>query len=133
MKIDLQAMKADVPELPSDRKFGWTFAAIFLVIGLLAHPWMVALAALVAAVTLARAELLAPFNRAWMKLAEVLHKVVSPVIMAIMFFGLFTPMGFVMRRFGWDAMKRAWDPAAKSYWSRRDPPGPAEDSFRDLF
>jgi hypothetical protein len=42
-------------------------------------------------------------------------------------------MGVVMRAFGWDAMDRAWDPAAKSYWKRRDPPGPAEDSFKDLF
>ena len=68
-----------------------------------------------------------------MKLAEVLHRVVSPVIMGIMFFGLFTPMGYVMRRFGWDAMKRAWDPQAKTYWTRRDPPGPADDSFKNLF
>jgi hypothetical protein len=30
-------------------------------------------------------------------------------------------------------MKRAYDPAARSYWLRRDPPGPAEDSFKDLF
>ena len=126
-------MKTDIQELPSDRKFGWTFAVLFLLVGVFAHHWMIAVAAAFAAVTLTRAHWLAPLNRAWMKLAELLHKVVSPVVMGIMFFGVFTPMGFVMRRFGWDAMRRAWDPAAKSYWIRREPPGPAEDSFRDLF
>jgi cytolysin (calcineurin-like family phosphatase) len=54
-------------------------------------------------------------------------------MMAIMFFGVFTPMGWVMRRFGWDAMRRAWDPAAKTYWIKRDPAGPADDSFGNLF
>ena len=126
-------MKTEIQELPSDRKFGWTFAGLFLVVGVLAHPWMVALAAATALVTLTRAQWLAPLNRAWMKLAEVLHKVVSPVIMGIMFFGVFTPMGWAMRRFGWDAMKRTWDPAADTYWTRRTPPGPADDSFKDLF
>ena len=126
-------MKTDIQELPSDRKFGWTFAGLFLLVGVLAHPWMLVPGALFAGVTLTRAHWLAPLNRAWMKLAELLHQVVSPVVMGIMFFGVFTPMGFVMRRFGWDAMKRAWQPQANTYWIRRDPPGPAEDSFRDLF
>jgi hypothetical protein len=126
---------------PSDRSFGWTFTGIFLFLGVLGvwrggthyHPWVFAAAALTAAVTLTRAHWLSPFNRAWMKLGELLHHVVSPAVMAIMFFGVFTPMGFVMRRFGWDAMRRAFDPAAKSYWIERQPPGPAEDSFKDLF
>jgi hypothetical protein len=124
-------MKTDI-HLPSDRSFGWTFTGLFLVIGFF-HPWLMALAAVTAAVTLTRAHWLAPLNRAWMKLAEVLHRVVSPLIMGIMFFGLFTPMGYAMRRFGWDAMKRTRDPQAKSYWIRRDPAGPADDSFKNLF
>ncbi len=126
-------MKTEVQALPSDRKFGWTFTGLFLLIGLLAHPWMMALAALTAAVTLARAHWLAPLNRAWMRFGELLHAVVSPVVMAIMFYGVFTPMGFVMRRFGWDAMRRTWDPQAETYWQKREPPGPADDSFNNLF
>ena len=119
--------------LPSDRTFGWTFTVVFLLIGVTSHPWAVALAALTAGVTLTRSHWLAPLNRAWMALAELMHRVVSPVMLGIMFFGVFTPMGAVMRRFGWDAMKRAWQPQAKTYWHRRDPPGPADDSFKDLF
>ncbi|MBV8033374.1 MAG: hypothetical protein JO035_17820 [Betaproteobacteria bacterium] len=125
-------MKTELQALPSDRKFGWTFAAAFAFLSIF-KPWWLVAAAAMAAVTLARAELLAPLKRAWMALAELLHRIMSPVAMAIMFFGVFAPMGFVMRLCGWDAMKRAWDPQAKTYWVRRDPPGPADDSFRNLF
>ena len=123
-------MKTD--PLPSNRSFGWLFAGVFTLMAL-AHPWTIALAAAFAAITLTKDEWLTPLNRAWMKLAALLHPVVSPVMMGIMFFGVFTPMGWVMRRVGWDAMRRAWDPAAKSYWVRRDPAGPADDSFGNLF
>ena len=121
------------PQMPSDRSFGWTFTGVFLIVGLFLQPWLFLAAALMAAVTLTRAQWLAPANRAWMRFGALLHQVVSPVVMGLMFFGVFTPMGWAMRRFGWDAMQRAWDPAAKSYWIAREPPGPAEDSFRDPF
>ena len=118
--------------LPSNRSFGWLFAGVFTLIAL-AHPWALLVAALFVLVTVTRDEWLTPLNRAWMKLGALMHMVISPVIMGIMFFGVFTPMGWVMRRFGWDAMRRTWDPAAKSYWVRRDPAGPADDSFKNLF
>ena len=120
-------------QLPSNRKFGWTFAALFALVGVLGHPLLLAVAAGFALVTATRAQWLAPLNRAWMKLGALMHAVVSPLIMGIMFFAVFTPMGWVMRRFGWDAMRRTWDPQAKSYWIRREPPGPADDSFGNLF
>ncbi|HWA38993.1 MAG TPA: SxtJ family membrane protein [Burkholderiales bacterium] len=126
-------MKPALPAMPSDRSFGWLFTGVFVIAGLLLNPWVLALGAVMAAVTLANPGLLSPLNRGWMRFGAALHRVVSPVVMGILYFGLFTPMGFAMRLFGWDAMKRTWDPAAKSYWARRDPPGPAEDSFRNLF
>ena len=121
------------PEQPSDRKFGWTFSAVFLLIGAFFHPWLLALAALTGAVTLTRAHWLAPLNRAWMKLGELLGRVVSPIVLGVIFFAVFTPVGIVMRLAGRDAMKRRWEPAAKSYWVKRDPPGPPEDSFENMF
>ena len=83
--------------------------------------------------TLVRSHWLAPLKRAWMKFGELMHHVVSPVVMGVIFFGVFTPVGVVMRAFGRDAMKRRFEPKAPSYWERRDPPGPADDSFRDMF
>jgi len=126
---------ATLPEsaLPSDRNFGWTFAALFVLIGVLSHPWLIALGALFAVVTVTRAELLAPLKRAWMRLGELLNRVVSPLVMAVIFFAVFTPVGLVMRAFGRDALCLRYEPKADSYWKRREPPGPSEDSFRNLF
>jgi len=51
----------------------------------------------------------------------------------VIFFAVFTPVGLVMRAFGRDALSLRYEPKADSYWKRREPPGPAEDSFRNLF
>ena len=118
--------------LPSNRSFGWTFTGVFVILAIF-QPWLAALAGLTAVVTLTREQWLTPLNRAWMKLAEVLHHIVSPLTMGLIFFVVFTPVGIVMRAFGRDAMCRRFDPAARSYWVHRDPPGPADDSFRDMF
>jgi hypothetical protein len=118
--------------LPSNRSFGWTFTGVFVILAIF-QPWLAALAGLTAMVTLTREQWLTPLNRAWMKLAEVLHHIVSPLTMGLIFFVVFTPVGIVMRAFGRDAMCRRFDPAARSYWVHRDPPGPADDSFRDMF
>ena len=123
------------PVMPSDRKFGWTFAVVFLLIGAFYHPWMIALAGVLAIITLTRAEWLAPAKHAWMKLGEVLNKVVSPVVMGVIFFGIFTPVGIVMRLAGRDALSMRLDKTKTlpSYWVRRDPPGPADDSFKEPY
>jgi len=119
--------------MPSDRKFGWTFAALFFLVGALSHPWMMAVGAVLAIVTLTRAHWLAPIKHRWMKFGELLNKIVSPVVMAVIFFVVFTPVAFVMRLAGRDSLARRYEPASPSYWKRRDPPGPAEDSFKNLF
>jgi len=121
------------PALPSDRSFGWTFTGFFTLVALFFQPWMLALAAATALVTVIRSHWLAPFNRAWMKFGMLLHHVVSPVVLGLIYFGVFTPVALVMRAFGRDAMCRRFEPAQPSYWVRRDPPGPADNSFRDMF
>ena len=119
--------------MPSDRKFGWTFTVIFLLIGALSHPWALAAAAVLALVTLTRAHWLAPLKHAWMKFGELLNMIVSPIVMGVIFFAVFTPVALLMRALGRDAMARAYEPAAPTYWKRREPPGPADDSFKNLF
>jgi hypothetical protein len=128
------------PQLPSNRSFGWTFTGFFLLVGIFgiwrsnpAMSWLFALAGLFAVITLTRAQWLAPLNRAWMKFGALMNAVVSPVVLGAIFFGVFTPAGIVMRLVGRDAMARRFDPAAKSYWVKRDPAGPADDSFGNMY
>jgi len=119
--------------MPSDRKFGWTFAVLFLLFGAFYHPWMIAVGAVLALVTMTRAHWLAPLKHAWMKFGELLNHVVSPIVMGVIFFAVFTPVAIVMRLAKRDVLDRSYDCAAPSYWKRRDPPGPADDSFTNLF
>ena len=116
---------------PSNRSFGTLFVVLFALLG--GHwwwrnntlfPWAFGLAALILLVTVAKPDWLTSANRAWMKLADLLHRVVTPVALGIMFFCVLTPMALVMRMTGRDAMKRRFDPAARTYWIERDPPGP---------
>jgi len=120
------------PQLPSNRSFGWTFTGVFA-LGALFYPWVLALAAISAVVTLAREQWLTPLNRGWMRLGELLGRVVNPVVLGVIFYGVFTPVGVAMRLAGRDAMTRAFEPRHRTYWVRRDPPGPPEDSFRNMF
>jgi hypothetical protein len=55
-------------------------------------------------------------NRAWMGLAAVLSSIATRIILAIIFFGLVTPIGIVKRLFGWDPLCRRSN-SAGSYWS----------------
>jgi len=127
-------------QLPSNRSFGWTFAGFFVLAGGYGlwhagpgRAWLFVLAVLTAIVTLKREAWLTPLNRAWMKLGELMGRFVSPLVLGVIFFGVFTPVGLVMRLCGRDALARRFEPARKSYWLPRDPPGPADDSFRNLF
>jgi hypothetical protein len=122
-------MKA-VP-LPSNRSFGTLFVVVFGLLGAVSwwrggaiYPWVFGLSALTLAVTLVKPDWLAPANRAWMKLAELLNRVVSPIVLGVIFYGVFTPIAWAMRWAGRDAMKRRFEPAAHTYWVERDPPGP---------
>ena len=128
----------------SDRSFGLWVGGILAAIGLirlLLHlpavgilaPLMIVVGLVLVALGLTAAHLLAPLNRAWTKLGLVMFKVVSPVVLGVIFFGIFTPVGWTLRLLGRDAMARRFDLGARTYWIRRDPPGPPDDSFTDPF
>jgi len=54
-------------------------------------------------------------NRAWMALAKLLSLITTPIILGIVFFGIFMPIGAIKRLFGWDPLRRRSSPGA-SYW-----------------
>src|SRR3989442_4007607 len=126
------------PTLPSNRSFGWTFTGIFVIAGVYGlwkgagQSWLLAAAAVTAVVTLTRAAWLTPLNHAWMKLGDLLGRVVSPIVLGVIFFAIFTPVGMLMRLFGRDAMCRRFDAAAPRHSVKREPPGPADYSYTNM-
>src|SRR5260221_14161713 len=108
--------------MPSDRKFGWTFAALFFVVGALSHPWMMAVGAAFAVVTLTRAHWLAPPKHAWVKVGAPPHRVGSPLVMGGIFLGGFPPGARVLRPGKAAAPGRPPHPAAASPWKSRGAP-----------
>jgi hypothetical protein len=124
----------------SNRAFGWTFVAVFLVVGLWPlgfngglRWWAVIVAALVMIVTLAMPALLTIPNRLWLRFGLLLHRLVSPVALGLMFYIVVTPMGLLMRALGKDLLcLRRGDPSA-TYWIKRDPPGPKPSSMSKQF
>jgi len=94
----------------------WTLAAIVFL--LLAYFWNAPLK---------------PLNRFWMKLGQILFLITNPLIMGIIFFGVVTPTGLIMRALGKDLLKMKLDRNAKSYWIERNPPGPAGPEMTNQF
>lgn len=128
------------PPLPSDRSFGLTFAVVFALLGGWAlwksSPYALgilgaATAFLVVALLLPR--VLHPLNVAWMRLGALLNRVVSPIVMGVIFFGLLTPVALFLRLRGRDVLQRRFDRDGASYWLARDPPGPDGSSFPRQF
>lgn len=125
---------------PSDRSFGLTFAVVFALIG--GASWLLdgahALAWLGGAavfliLALAAPGILAPLNRAWMKLGLLLHKIIQPVILALLYFVAITPVALLARLTGHDPLRLRFERQATSYWIERRPPGPDPQSLRNQF
>jgi len=126
--------------IPSNRSFGLVFVGFCAVVACWrfihgqSHVWVfVAIAALLLAISLFRPALLAPFNRLWFRFGLLLNRIVSPVLMAVIFFCVVLPTGLVIRATQKDPLKLKWDQAAPSYWISRIPPGPTPVSIRNQF
>ena len=127
-------------EHSSDRAFGVVFAVVFALVGLYpllgADPvrwWAMAVAAGFAALAVAAPRALAPLNRAWMRVGAVLHAIVSPLVLAVMFYLLVAPIGLLWRVLGKDPLRLRFEPQAASYWIERRPPGPEPETFTNQF
>jgi hypothetical protein len=127
--------------MPSERKFGFLFAAIFCGLSIYAYykNWHALVVAAYFAtgcilwlIALVMPGILAPLNKAWFWLGQTMGKIVSPVVLGIIFFLLITPIAALGRLFGRDELKLKRSPQ-ESYWVERSPPGPDPDSFKNQF
>ena len=100
-------------ELPSNRRFGLFFACVF---GLLAVYFYfnhaiflfstnVILSISFAVATVFKPIILLPFNKLWMRLGLLLGMIINPIVLGLIFFGLFMPLGLILRIFGRDELR----------------------------
>ena len=94
-------------ETSSDRSFGLVFAVVFT---LLAWP-----------------------NWLWTRFGLLLGAIVAPIVMGIIYFAVFTPMGLIARLVGKDFLRLRRDPSAPTYWLPRQDPQPTPERLRDQF
>jgi hypothetical protein len=128
-------------EIGSDRSFGFVFAAVFSVVALSpllrgrdgVRWWAVAVSLGFLVLALAMPELLHRPKLLWFRVGLALHRIVSPVVMALIFVGAIVPVGLLARLCGKDFLRLRRKPEAESYWLERQPPGPEGTSLRDQF
>src|SRR5271165_4849979 len=124
----------------SNRVFGFVFGGFWILTGiaplLRGHSvrlWQIMLGSAVVAIAILVPSILEPANRAWTFLGRTLHRVTNPIIMGLMFFVLFAPIGFFRRLLGQDPLRLRFDRDSPSYWISRNPPGPPPESMLDQF
>lgn len=114
-------------KLPSNRKFGYFFSIIFLIasayfyikeINIAFYAFLI-LSTVFFIITFFNADILRPLNNLWMKFGLILGMIVSPIVMGIIFFFIFTPIGILMRLFGRDELSIRLKNNS-SYWNKRD-------------
>lgn len=132
-------MKFSEVQLPSNKKFGFFFTFLFLVLALyfytrsyIAVSYIFTGTALIfSLVTIFKANFLLPLNKLWMQFGLLLGMIVSPIVLGLIFFGLFTPIALLMRLIGRDELCLNFV-ERNSYWIKRNTPIQTE-SFKDQF
>ena len=117
---------ADI-QLPSNRKFGLFFTAVFLIASFYFHysnsPVLDylfgTLAIIFLAISIINADVLLPLNRLWMGFGLLLGKIVNPLILGVIFFGIFSPIAIFMRIFGRDELRLRFKKQNKHWVKRR--------------
>ncbi len=125
----------------TERSFGYVMAAFFALVALAPvvqtygapRWWAVGVAAAFAILARFWPAPLAPLNRLWMRLGLLLHRVVSPIALALVFYATILPVGLLMRIVGRDRLGLAADRSAQSYWIKREPIDASPDSMKNQF
>ena len=115
-------------KISSNRSFGIVFFVVFFLIAL--YPlinnediriWSLIISLIFLILGLINSRILNPLNKLWFKFGIFLGKIVSPIIMGIIFFLVVTPIGFIMRILGKDVLNLKFN-ANKSYWIEKTGP-----------
>ena len=115
-------------KISSNRSFGIVFFIVFLFIAL--YPlsysgeirvWSTIISLIFLDLGLLNSKILTPLNKLWFKFGIILSKIISPLIMGIIFFLVVTPIGLIMRIFGKDVLNLKYN-KNQSYWIEKKGP-----------
>lgn len=124
----------------SNRTLGLVFAAFFLLVAVApavrghgVRLWALALSGGFLGFALLFPIVLTPLNRFWTALGLLLHRITSPIVLAAVFYLVFTPFGWLLRLLGKDYLRLKRAPGTGTYWIPRVPPGPPPESISNQF
>ena len=132
MKINNLKKKS---KISSNKSFGIVFCIFFLIIAF--YPllnngeyrlWAIIISLLFLILGLVNSSILTPLNLLWFKFGILLGRIVSPVIMALVFFGVVTPTGLIMKLFKKDLLKLKRK-NKRSYWIERKDKSEMKNQF----
>ena len=115
-------------KISSNRSFGIVFFVVFLLIAL--YPvinneeirvWSLIVSLIFLVLGLLNSKILNPLNQIWFKFGVLLGRIISPFIMAIIFFFVVTPIGLIMRTLGKDILNLRYN-TKKTYWIEKTGP-----------
>ena len=121
----------------NNRSFGILFFIVFLLIGL--YPilnegkpniYFLLLSLPFIILGLLNSKFLTPLNKAWLKLGEILGMIIAPIIMAIVYFFILTPISLLVRILGKDLLSIKFNKKLETYWiNRKKNLGPMKKQF----
>ena len=110
----------------SNKSFGILFFVVFLGVGLWPltndnspNIYLIIISIIFLILGLLNSKLLSPLNSFWIKFGELLGKIIAPVVMAIIYFLILTPISLMVRLFGKDLLGLKLSKQLKTYWIKR--------------
>ena len=110
----------------SNRSFGLLFFIVFIVVGLwpvikgeTANIYLILISLFFLIFGLINSKILSPFNRAWIKFGEILGLIIAPIIMALVYFIILTPISLIVRMLGKDLLGLKFLKKQDTYWMKR--------------
>lgn len=124
----------------SSRSFGILLGGFFLVLaawkfqdGALSSALWASLGGILLLAALLVPRLLRPIKKVWLRLGHLFGRILSPVLLIIVYVFSIVPIGLLLKAFRKDTLHLARDPNSESYWIVREPPGPASGSLKNQF
>ena len=111
----------------SDKSFGILFFIVFLIIGLWPlffsekiRLWSLIVSVSFLLIAFIKPSVLSPLNKIWIKIGHLLGKLIAPIVMALIFFTLVTPISFLVRCFKKDLLNLSFSKQDVSYWKKKE-------------